>query len=110
MRRLLFEAADRLDPRPRRAVQWDSFRFWEALAAGCAAINIDLDRYGVSLPVMPVNWTHYIGVNFDRPAEAAERIAADPGLLERIAAAGRAWALEHYSPPAMAARMLAWAA
>jgi hypothetical protein len=105
--RLVFEIADRFDPRPARAVQWDSFRFWETLAAGCAAINIDLDHYGVSVPVMPVNWTHYIGVNFARPAQAAERIGDDPGLLERVATAGRAWALEHYSPRALAARLLA---
>ncbi len=110
IRQLLFEIADRVDPRPRRAVQWDSFRFWEGLAAGCATINLDLEHYGVLLPVMPLNWTHYIGVNFDRPREAAERIGDDPGLLKRVAAAGRAWALEHYSPRALAARLLASAA
>jgi hypothetical protein len=110
VRRMLFETLDRVDPRPRRAIQWDSFRFWEALAAGCAAINIDLARYGVRLPVMPDNWTHYIGVDFDRPGEAADRLAADPALLERIAAAGRQWALDHYSPRALAARLLEWAA
>jgi hypothetical protein len=107
--RALYEVFDRIDPRPRRAIQWDSFRFWEALAAGCAAINVDLERYGVSLPVMPVNWTHYIGIDFDRADEAVDRIAADPGVLARVAAAGRAWALEHYSPREQAARLLQWA-
>ncbi len=109
IRRAVYEAIDRLDPRPRRAIQWDSFRFWEALAAGCAAINIDLDCYGVSLPVMPVNWTHYIGIDFSRADDAVDRIAADPAILGRVAAAGRAWALEHYSPRALASRLLEWA-
>lgn len=109
VRRAVYETIDRFDPRPRRAIQWDSFRFWEALAAGCAAINIDLEHYGVSLPVMPVNWTHYIGVDFARAGEAVDRIVSDPALLERVAAAGREWALEHYSPRALAARLLQWA-
>lgn len=109
-RRAWFELVDLVDPRPRRAIQWDSFRFWEALAAGCAAVNIDLDKYGVELPVMPVNWTHYIGIDFDRPRDAIDRLAGDPSLLERVASAGRQWAFEHYSPRALAARLLAWAA
>jgi hypothetical protein len=109
VRRAISELLDRFDPRPRRAVQWDSFRFWEALAAGCAAINIDLDRYGVALPVMPTNWTHYIGIDFDRTDEAVDRIVSDLGVLDRVAAAGREWAIEHYSPRALAARLLQWA-
>jgi hypothetical protein len=108
LRRMLFELLDRADPRPRRAVQWDSFRFWEALAAGCAVFNIDLAYYGVALPVMPVNGEHYIGVRFDAVKDTVDRIAGDPGLLARVAEQGRAWALEHYAPRALAARMLDW--
>ena len=108
LRRLVYEAAARFDPRPRRAIQWDSFRFWESLAAGCAAFNIDLPRYGVTLPVMPVNWEHYIGIDFDRVDEAVDRIIADPGILERVAAAGQQWACTHYSPKALAERVLSW--
>ena len=51
LRRLFYEMLGKLDPRPPRSVQWDSFRFWEALAAGCVAFNIDLERYGVVVPV-----------------------------------------------------------
>lgn len=109
LRRLLFEMADRIDPRPRRAIQWDSFRFWEALAAGCAVFNIDLAYYGVSLPVMPVNGEHYFGVRFDSVDATIDRLAADPGVLERVAGAGRRWAVEHYAPRALAERLLAWA-
>jgi len=108
LRRALFEMLDRLDSRPRRAIQWDSFRFWEALAAGCAAFNIDLEYYGVSLPVMPVNGEHYFGVRFDAVDATLDRIAEDPSLLERVAHQGREWALANYSPRALASRMLDW--
>jgi hypothetical protein len=99
---------DRLDSRPRRAVQWDSFRFWEALAAGCAAFNIDLEHYGVLLPALPVNGEHYFGVRFDAVDATIERIADDPSLLERVARQGREWALANYSPRALASRLLDW--
>ena len=33
------ELIDWLDPRPKRILQWDSWRFWEAMAAGCVAIG-----------------------------------------------------------------------
>jgi hypothetical protein len=106
--RMLFETLDRFDPRPRRAIQWDSFRFWEALAAGCATFNIDLEYYGVTLPVMPANGEHYLGVRFDAIDATIDRLTADPGLLERVARQGRAWALAHYAPRALAQRLLEW--
>lgn len=109
LRRLLFEMVDRFDPRPPRAIQWDSFRFWEALAAGSATFNIDLEYYGVALPVMPVNGEHYFGVRFDSVQTTIDRVTRDPGLLERVASAGRSWAIEHYSPRALAQRLLDWA-
>jgi hypothetical protein len=108
LRRSLFELLDRADPRPRRAIQWDSFRFWESLAAGCSAFNIDLAYYGVTLPVMPTNGEHYFGVRFDSVDEMVERLHADPASLERVAAAGREWAIAHYSPAALAQRLLDW--
>ncbi len=107
LKRALFSFLGRLDPRPERIVQWDSWRFWEALAAGCAAFNLDLERYGALLPVMPEKGRHYFGVNVDRPEPVVDRIADDPGSLGRVAAAGREWALAHYSPAAMATRFLA---
>jgi hypothetical protein len=106
MLRLLFTAFSVFDQRPSRAVQWDSFRFWEALCAGCVAFNIDLDRYGVRLPVSPRNWVHYIGIDLDHIDNCIERIHCEPNILERIAKDGRSWALEHYSPAAVARRFL----
>jgi len=86
--------------------QWDSWRFWESLAAGCATLHVDLERYGCVLPVMPVNWEHYIGFDLDDPGAALERLRDDPGLLSPVGAAGRSWALKHYSPLATARRFL----
>jgi hypothetical protein len=86
--------------------QWDSWRFWEAFASGCANINVDLARYDCVLPVMPVNGEHYIGVDLDDVTPVIERLRDDPASVARIGAAGRTWALEHYGPVATARRML----
>lgn len=107
LRYAFYECLGRLDPRPFRSVQWDSFRFWEALVAGCTTFNLDLEHYGVEMPVMPENWKHYVGVDLDRVDEAIDRISADDGCLERIARSGREWAVQNYAPRAMAARFLA---
>lgn len=107
LRRLFFEMLAKVDLRSPRIISCDSFRFWETLVAGTLAFNVDLELYGLQLPVMPENWKHYIGVNFDRLDKDIERIQSDPGCLERIAAAGRDWALEHYSPKVVAKRFLA---
>jgi hypothetical protein len=97
-----------LVPRPPRLIQWDSWRFWETLCAGSVAFHLDLEHYGVELPVMPVNWKHYIGIDLDRPEGAIERLRDDAGLLERVARQGREWAGQHYSPVAMANRLRKW--
>jgi hypothetical protein len=86
--------------------QWDSWRLWESLAAGCATLHVDFERYGCVLPVMPVNWQHYIGIDLDDVGAAIARIRDEPALVARIGAAGRAWALEHYGPAATARRLL----
>ena len=106
LRRKLYQLLSTIDPRPDRIVQWDSFRFWETLAAGAVAFHLDLERYGVTLPVMPQNWVHYVGIDLRNPAAALERLHTEPGLLATIAANGRTWALQHYSPKAMATRFL----
>ena len=106
LKRAAFELLAKLDPRAPRSVQWDSFRAWEAWVAGCATLNIDLELYGASLPVMPENWKHYIGVDLRRPERAIERVRDEPAVIERVAKAGQEWALKHYSPRVMAQRML----
>jgi len=96
----------KLNLKTNRVVQWDSWRFWESLAAGCATFHVDFDKYGIALPVMPENWQHYIGIDLDNVQEAVDRIANDPEIIERIATQGRLWALEHYSPTPTALRFL----
>ena len=90
-----------------RIGQWDSWRFWESMAAGCVTFHIDFAKYGFNLPVMPENWRHYIGIDLDNISEAIERIADEPELLARISAEGRTWAIDNYAPKASALRFLA---
>jgi hypothetical protein len=106
LRRFLYSILGRFSPRAPRAVGCDSFRFWEALAAGSAAINVDLALYGVELPVMPENGMHYLGVDFSRVDALIEQMWDDPTLLERVADAGKRWARLYYSPKAAAQRFL----
>jgi len=107
---LPFRFLGMFDPRPPRIISWDSFRFWETLAAGTAAFHVDLSRYGVSLPVMPENWRHYIGVDFRNIDCAVNRLKSEKSLLEDVAAQGREWAIRNYSPRAVAERFLDWCA
>ena len=80
--------------------QVDSFKLWEAFAAGCVVICIDFDRYGIKLPFQPINGVHYIGITADlgelnRLSCHIENNTID---LESIAKKGKEWALSHYSP------------
>ncbi len=89
-----------------RIGQWDSWRLWESMAAGCVTFHVDFEKYGFELPVMPENWRHYVGIDLDNIAESIARITEQPELLERIAAKGRAWAIENYAPKPTAIRFL----
>lgn len=89
-----------------RLVQWDSWRLWESWAAGCVPIHLDFDKYGFILPVMPENWKHYIGIDLDDIDGSVKRISQNLNRLPEISNAGRIWALEHYSPVAIAKRFL----
>jgi len=89
----------------RRAIQWDSWRFWEALVCGAVPLTTNLEEVGVTLPVMPEPNVHYMACDRDGriPPEVfqAER-------LRSIAENGTAWATENYSPQAAARRLLSW--
>ena len=85
---------------------WDSWRFWESLAAGCVTFHVDFDKYGITLPVMPENWRHYIGIDLDDIQSTVERITSDLGILEKISTEGRRWAIENYGPIPTAIRFL----
>jgi hypothetical protein len=86
--------------------QWDSWRFWESLAAGCVTVHADFDACGFRCPAMPDNWTHYVGIdpsNIDRDVDRLFSIQAELGS---IAEAGKRWAIENYGPAAVARRFL----
>lgn len=87
-------------------VRWDSWRFWESLAMGCLTFHLDFDKYGFLLPVMPVNWKHYIGLNLEDIRADVERLMDERERIPQIAEAGREWAIENYSPVAVAKRFL----
>jgi len=104
--RVLKRALTRTHRRTRLISQWDSWRLWESFAAGCATVHVDLARYGCVLPIMPVNWEQYIGIDLDRPGDAIARLHDEPEIVARVGAAGRAWARDTYGPTATAQRLL----
>ncbi len=107
----LYEALSRFTSQPRRANQWESWRLWETWSAGAAVLQLDFEKFGISLPVQPRNQEHYIGVYRDhRDRELFTRLLDDPGWLAQVAANGREWARTHYNPVATARRFLALAA
>lgn len=87
-------------------MRWDSWRFWESITMGCLTIQLDFDKYGFELPVMPENWTHYVGVSLDTLKEDIERLMDERDRIPEISRAGREWALEHYTPRPVAERFL----
>ncbi len=97
-----------------RVRQWDSWRFWESMLAGCIALHVDLEKFGCELPVMPVNYQHYAGIDPYHPElfrdwfETAmeEWKQGKPGMLEKISVQARAFTLENYASPVVAERFL----
>ena len=90
-------------------MQWESFKLWEAFAAGAAVLMPHLEAHGMRLPVMPVAGEHYVPIAFDNASVDALAAKLQSGAVDfgRIGAAGRKWALEHYTPKAYGARFLA---
>ena len=94
--------------------QHDSYKLWEAFVAGAVVICIDFDHYGIhfgdrSTP-QPKPFIHYVGLrlgNEESFESAANWIRnASEEELSRVAAAGREWAIEWFSPLPMATRLL----
>jgi hypothetical protein len=104
--RIIKQLLVKLKLQSKTIVQWDSWRFWESLAAGCVTFHVDFEKYGISLPVMPENWRHYIGVDLDNIQATIDKIVENPEILEYIAKEGRIWAMKYYSPTPTALRLL----
>ena len=88
--------------------RWDNWRFWESLTCGCPTIHLDLEKYGCKLPISPINWKHYIGLNLSDLKNDIHKIMHlhISGELEKIGQNGKNWVLEHYTPVAVAKRFL----
>jgi hypothetical protein len=104
--RVLYNLVWRLGRRTRTVMQFDNWRFWESMAAGCLTLQADYERYGCSLPVAPDSGIHYAGIDFERPESVRFVLDFDLKALAAVADAGRRWAMEHYSPGAVARRLL----
>lgn len=87
-------------------LRWDSWRFWESLLFGCLTLHLDFKEYGFMLPVMPENWRHYVGINLADVRRDVERLMDERNRWDEIAWNGRMWAIEHYSPLAVARRFV----
>jgi hypothetical protein len=96
----------RLNLKTGTLIQYDSWRLWESLVAGCVTIHVDFDKYGIMLPVMPENWKHYIGVDLGDIEGSIAKIRANLPHFAEIARAGREWALANYSPKVVAERFM----
>jgi rhamnosyl/mannosyltransferase len=80
----------------------------EAMACGCPVINAAIPHSGV--PWVSRDEREGLTVPMDDPealARAARRLVEEPGLRERLAAAGRSRAIEEFSDRVMAERSLA---
>jgi hypothetical protein len=97
-------------PEPLAILRWDSWRWWESLAAGCLTFQLDLGKYGMLLPEMPVGWKHYIPIDLGNLAGTVERFLDERPRWAEIAENGRVWARTHYSPEAVASRLIDYAA
>lgn len=90
-----------------RIYQFDSWRFWESLIAGCVTLHVDLRKYGARMPIDPISNVHYLGVDFSDVGKALATLKNE-AQLQQIAEAGREWAILNYSPRATAQRLLSY--
>jgi hypothetical protein len=102
----IYRIENRLNPKPfDRIYQFDSWRLWESLASGCCTLHLDFKKYGMSLPVMPENMTHYFGVDLDKINQIKE-ISRNKEMIANIGNNGREWVLKNYCPQKIAERFL----
>lgn len=96
----------------RHITQWDSYKLWEAFAAGCCVITFDLKHYGLltGADEEPMPGVHYIGLRLDEDGTCSttsqlHRII-ETADLALIASRGREWALRNFSPVERARRFV----
>lgn len=88
-------------------VQYDSWRLWESFIANTCPLFLNFEQNGFQFPVNPIAGKHYIDVDLFNFKESVDRICAlSDDEVKHIGQQGREWAFEHYSPKAMAQRLL----
>lgn len=106
LKRTLWEGLGRILGRPRRNVQPDSLRFWEALASGAAVLHHDAEETGWELPVPPVAFETYLPASLSGDNRRLFETLRDEKALRRIAELGWTWAFKNYRPRAVTERFL----
>lgn len=86
--------------------QFDSWRFWEALAGNTIPIHLCFEKWGFKLPINPVAFEHYLPIGFNKKAFKCSIEKLDKTQIDRIARKGREWSLGNYSPTSTAKRFL----
>lgn len=87
--------------------QYDSFRMWETLYASTCPILLDASSWGYKLPVIPENGIHYLGISgFDTESFANNLNNLTADKIFEISKNGSKWVKKHYSPIAVAKRLL----
>jgi len=84
--------------------QFDSWRFWESLVSGSITVHINFYEYNCALPVSPNKDIDYLA--FSEKLSKTDIKKHINSLL--IYNNGRNWALQNYSPKAVAERFLEW--
>lgn len=100
--RLGYRLVQRAGWATRTLTQFDSWRFWESLAAGSVTVHGPLAEWGAVLPVMPEDGEQYVSY---------EPRISDHDFLARwdrylAGSGGQAWAITHYGPRPTATRFL----
>ena len=84
-------------------IQFDSWRLWESFISNACPVHVRFEDWAMQFPVMPVEGQHYIGVHGLDFEGTARRISnMSPEEIQQISRQGRQWALDNYSPKAMA--------
>jgi len=87
--------------------QFDSWRLWETFISNACPISVQFEDWNAVLPVMPVAFKHYIPVDLgDIKGSAGRLLSMSDVEIKTIGQEGRKWAMQNYSPKAMANRLL----
>lgn len=73
---------------------------------GYLVVHLDFDKYGFELPEQPTKNRHYLGFDLNDPTRSHSILESAMESAEEISLRGQRWALDNYSPRAVANRFL----